>query len=141
MSDRSLPDDPARWPSNPCELLGVPFGGALRDLRRAYTRLIRVYKPEQYPEQFRLIRAAYDYLLPFARSSDAPEGSGPADAAGPRIFSSPRTSRSPARRMNSYRHGRGIEHHRHRVWRTNWTSCGPPLSTATRPVPISGSFN
>jgi hypothetical protein len=83
MSDRTLPDDPARWPSNPCELLGVPFGGALRDLRRAYTRLIRVYKPEQHPEQFRLIRAAYDCLLPFARSSEA---SGPADAAGPRIF-------------------------------------------------------
>jgi hypothetical protein len=52
--------------------LGVRFGGPLRDLRRAYTRLIRTYKPEQYPEQFRLIRAAYDWLLPFARAGDSP---------------------------------------------------------------------
>jgi hypothetical protein len=86
MSDRPLPDDPARWPANPSELLGVPFGGPLRDLRRAYTRLIRIYKPEQYPEQFRLIRAAYDFLRHFARSSDEPDPATPADGDTPRVF-------------------------------------------------------
>ena len=34
-----------------------------RDLKRAYTRLIRAYKPEQHPEQFRRIREAYETAL------------------------------------------------------------------------------
>jgi hypothetical protein len=104
MSGHTLPDDPDRWPDNPCELLGVPFGGALRDLRRAYTRLIRNYKPEQYPEQFRLIRAAYDCLLPFARRDDArndsPDASGPAEVLrscddGPHDESAPPADDTP----------------------------------------------
>lgn len=63
MSERSLPDDPAHWPNDPNELLGVSFGVTPRELRRAYHRLIRIYKPEQFPEQFRRIREAYEYLL------------------------------------------------------------------------------
>jgi hypothetical protein len=76
MSGHALPDDPARWPENPYELLGVRPGTGARELRRAYTRLIRTFKPEQFPEQFRRIREAYDRLLPYAemfgRVSDAP---------------------------------------------------------------------
>jgi hypothetical protein len=71
MSDRNLPDDLSLWPTNPGELLGIPFGTSLRALRLAYTRLIRIYKPEQYPEHFRRIRAAYDSMLPFARATEA----------------------------------------------------------------------
>lgn len=79
MSERPLPDNPAHWPNDPNELLGVSFGVTPRELRRAYNRLIRIYKPEQFPEQFRRIREAYEYLLriaewyaPRAEAAEAP---------------------------------------------------------------------
>jgi preprotein translocase subunit Sec63 len=56
MSDSGLPDDLSQWPRDPHELLGVTSNVDPRDLRRAYTRLIRTYKPEQYPEHLRRIR-------------------------------------------------------------------------------------
>jgi DnaJ domain len=66
MSEHPLPEDPADWPKNCYDLLGVTGGMQPRDLRRAYNRLIRIYKPEQYPEQFRRIREAYESLLRMA---------------------------------------------------------------------------
>lgn len=63
MSDHNLPQDLRRWPDDPYELLGVQFGVMPRDLKRAYTRLIRTYKPEQSPDEFRLIREAYEKVL------------------------------------------------------------------------------
>ena len=66
MSASSLPDDPSRWPDDPYELLDVPRDVGPHDLRRAYTRLIRTYKPEKFPEQFRRIRAAYESALRLA---------------------------------------------------------------------------
>ncbi len=63
MDDSGLPDDPGQWPADPFELLGVPDGAAETDIKRAYTRLIRRFKPEHYPEQFRRVREAYDACL------------------------------------------------------------------------------
>ena len=63
MSDSPLPEDLARWPSDPYELLGVQPGVPPRDLRRVYARLIRAFKPEQFPEHFRRIREAYETVL------------------------------------------------------------------------------
>jgi hypothetical protein len=63
MSEPTLPEDVRRWPEDPYELLGVQFGVLPRDLKRAYTRLIRMYKPEQSPDQFRMIREAYEKIL------------------------------------------------------------------------------
>jgi hypothetical protein len=91
MNERNLPEDPARWPTDPFVLLGVARDVLPRDLRRAYTALIRVYKPEQYPEQFRRIREAYEILSRYAefnfpRSDEPPaetpvaEGSYPTHA-------------------------------------------------------------
>jgi hypothetical protein len=60
MSEHTLPDDLSRWPKNPFTLLGVAPGVNERDLRRAYARLIRTYKPEHFPEHFRRIREAYE---------------------------------------------------------------------------------
>lgn len=60
MSDLPLPDDPERWPENVFELLGAPLGADEKTLKRAYQKLIKVYRPEQYPEEFRRIREAYD---------------------------------------------------------------------------------
>jgi hypothetical protein len=63
MSDHALPDDLSRWSTDPYELLGVERGVAPRDLKRNYTRLIRTFKPEQFPEHFRRIREAYERIL------------------------------------------------------------------------------
>src|SRR5262249_22479295 len=41
---------------------GLPAGYGRRELKLAYAALIKIYKPEQRPEEFQLIRAAYDTL-------------------------------------------------------------------------------
>jgi len=73
-----LPKNIRDWPSDPFKLLGVEVNVTERDLRRSYVRLIKRYKPEQHPEEFRRIRDAYeqikqegDYRRPFVPSSDA----------------------------------------------------------------------
>jgi hypothetical protein len=63
MSAPELPEDVSQWPQDPHALLGVSPEVLPADLRRAYTRLIRFYKPEQFPEQFRRIREAYETIL------------------------------------------------------------------------------
>lgn len=60
MNPHHLPDDTRRWPRDPYEILGVTPRCEPLVARKAYTRLIKQFKPEQYPEQFRLIREAYD---------------------------------------------------------------------------------
>lgn len=66
MTEPSLPDDPAQWPADPFQLLGVPHDVSARDLKRAYTQLIRRFKPEQRPEEFRRVRQAYEMVQQFA---------------------------------------------------------------------------
>jgi hypothetical protein len=61
-AERQLPPDPGRWPKNPYELLAVPRDVDRTTLRRAYVELIRKYKPEHFPDQFRRIRDAYDAI-------------------------------------------------------------------------------
>lgn len=60
MSEHHLPDDVRRWPRDPYQVLGIAPRCDPNTARKAYTRLIRRYKPEQFPEQFRLVREAYD---------------------------------------------------------------------------------
>ena len=62
MSDSSLPDDLNQWPADPYELLGIGPAAGMRELRRAYAALIRRFKPEHHPQQFRRIRDAYETL-------------------------------------------------------------------------------
>lgn len=66
MTAHPLPDDPADWPDDAYELLGVPPQADRSELRRAYTRLIRVFKPEHAPEAFRRLRQAYEQALVWA---------------------------------------------------------------------------
>ncbi|HEX3313638.1 MAG TPA: J domain-containing protein [Gemmataceae bacterium] len=61
MADE-LADDPESWPLDPYALLGVGHGIDPRELRKRYNALIRRFKPEQYPEQFRRIREAYEQV-------------------------------------------------------------------------------
>lgn len=60
MNDSHLPEDVKRWPRDPYEVLGVSPDLDAKEIRRAYMRLIRRFKPEQYPEQFRRVREAYE---------------------------------------------------------------------------------
>jgi hypothetical protein len=45
-----------------------------RDLRKAYLHLIRSYKPEHSPDEFRRIRDAYESVLPYTRGLDSTRG-------------------------------------------------------------------
>jgi hypothetical protein len=63
LIEHSLPEDMAAWPQNPFAILGVQPGCTPRDLKRNYVHLIRTYKPEHHPDQFRRIREAYEFVL------------------------------------------------------------------------------
>lgn len=66
MSEHHLPDDHATWPEDPFALLGVNNTADKRELRRAYNRLVRVFRPDDCVEEFRKIREAYDAATRFA---------------------------------------------------------------------------
>jgi hypothetical protein len=80
MSEHSLPPDPSSWPRDPFRLLGVEPGVSARDLRKAYLRLIRSYKPEHSPEEFKRIREAYESALPWTRTLEGRQGDSEAEA-------------------------------------------------------------
>lgn len=62
MSEAELPEDPQKWPRDPYALLGISAQDELVTVRRAYTRLIRRFKPEHFPEQFIRLREAYEQI-------------------------------------------------------------------------------
>ena len=77
------PDDVAQWPRDPLAVLGVPADVDSATLRRAYARLVRRYKPEHAPQEFRRIRDAYENLQQRIRWNNVtvdPEDSAPIEA-------------------------------------------------------------
>lgn len=60
MTEHRLPDDWRHWPDDPWALLGVDRDADRETIRRSYADLIRRYKPEHFPEEFRRIREAYE---------------------------------------------------------------------------------
>jgi hypothetical protein len=98
VSEPALPEDLSRWPTDPFELLGATRETPPKDVKRAYTRLIRVYKPEQYPEHFRRIREAYESVLRYVElfggmevlPTPTPETPAPEPAADAPVFTGPR---------------------------------------------------
>lgn len=56
MSD--LPPLPSS--DDPFEVLGIDRGTTPQDVRRAYVRLIRVYRPDRSPDEFQRVREAYE---------------------------------------------------------------------------------
>lgn len=57
-----LPEDVSLWPTPPAEILGITDSATRKEAKRAYTRLIKRFKPEHFPEQFRRLREAYDQV-------------------------------------------------------------------------------
>lgn len=62
MAESHLSDNISEWPQDHYALLNVPHNVNELDLKRAYTRLIRIYKPDREPEKFARIRQAYEQL-------------------------------------------------------------------------------
>ncbi len=61
MSETPEPD----WhllPHSPASFFGLPEPFEMRDLKRAYGRLIKKYRPDFHPDEFQKIRAAYEAL-------------------------------------------------------------------------------
>ncbi|MCA9058431.1 MAG: J domain-containing protein [Planctomycetaceae bacterium] len=69
MTDH-LPDDPDHWPINPRDLLNVSANADRSEIRRAYTVLLRRFRPEKYPRQFQRIREALETLLEELKFAD-----------------------------------------------------------------------
>lgn len=78
MSESHLPDDLRQWPDDPYAVLGIGPGTGFRQFRKAYASLIRIYKPEQYPAEFRRIRDAYESLKDWIRWQEEESGGPPA---------------------------------------------------------------
>jgi hypothetical protein len=98
MNNHELPEDLERWPREPYQILGVKPGVNSKDLRLAYTRLIRRFKPEQFPEHFRRIREAYDQIQFFARFTSPPETT-PTDNGEPKAVAVPAPKPFPDLRL------------------------------------------
>ena len=58
-----LPEDVGRWPWVPHEVLGVPADADSREVKRAYARLLRIYRPDDSPQEFGRLREAKDAML------------------------------------------------------------------------------
>lgn len=58
-----LPEDVTLWPTVPEQILGVSGSASRKDVRRAYSRLIKRFRPEHFPEQFRRLREAYERVV------------------------------------------------------------------------------
>lgn len=74
-----MPDDIGNWdflPHRPLEFFGLSPTFDRKDLKRAYGRLIRQYKPESHPAEFQRIRAAYEDLDRTLRYRDSDNPSG-----------------------------------------------------------------
>ena len=65
--ERGPASRPRRRPPNltsgdPYAVLGLMRGASPREIKRAYFDLVRQYPPEERPDAFKLIRAAYEKL-------------------------------------------------------------------------------
>ncbi|WP_339907392.1 J domain-containing protein [Symmachiella dynata] len=73
MTDISLPEDSSQWPLNPWELFGLEPNAKRVELRRAYSQLIRHFRPDTHPEQFQRIHETYQRLKAILGSQVPPK--------------------------------------------------------------------
>jgi hypothetical protein len=55
-----LPEDLTKWPHSSHAILGVSSDSTPEELRRAWLRLVRRFKPDQFPQHFQRLRTAFD---------------------------------------------------------------------------------
>jgi hypothetical protein len=71
MSDPDLSHNLEDWPINLHELFRIETSATERDLRRAYHRLIKIYRAEVHPVHFRKLTESYETLraqIPYQQS-------------------------------------------------------------------------
>jgi hypothetical protein len=68
VSSADLPSNLDEWPDDPYEILGVAHDANERDVKRAYTRRIKLFKPEHHPLHFRRLRDAYEWICTYGLS-------------------------------------------------------------------------
>lgn len=75
-----LPDKVEQWPNDPYAIIGVERSAERTDVRRAYSRLIREFRPETHPVHFQALHEAYEVVLAIVDGGGAKllaPGSGP----------------------------------------------------------------
>ncbi|HQX48459.1 MAG TPA: hypothetical protein PLY87_00815 [Planctomycetaceae bacterium] len=93
------------WPLSPFEVLGVPRTADKTEVRRAYSALIRRFRPETHPRHFQRVRESYEAVLTIVQSRDSQDGRLPAEL---RIDLSP-LIRTPGVPRESIRETRNVE--------------------------------
>ncbi len=71
-------DSSADWnllPHRPVEFFGLAAGFDRQDLKRAYNRLLKLFKPDKCPAEFQKLRAAYEDLDASLRYGRPPQSS------------------------------------------------------------------
>ena len=91
MSDNTLPQNLEDWPHDPFVLFGVTPAVLPRDLRRVYTALIRIYRPERQPDHFRRIREAYETLQQYAAWNETRNSEADGEQINPAVSATTRT--------------------------------------------------
>ncbi|MEZ5949140.1 MAG: hypothetical protein R3C12_07990 [Planctomycetaceae bacterium] len=64
--------DWSNLPYDPVTFFSLASDFTIRDLKRAYGRMIKAYRPETHPKEFQIIRAAYEQLLAAFQASGTP---------------------------------------------------------------------
>lgn len=57
---QELPEDLEQWPRSPFDILGVGSAVSREELRRAWLRLVRRFKPDRFPKHFQRLKEAFD---------------------------------------------------------------------------------
>jgi len=63
LPENSLSDDISGWPLSPYGILGLERNVARTDVRRAYSALIKRFRPETHPQHFQRILEAFESVL------------------------------------------------------------------------------
>ncbi len=63
LPENSLSDDISEWPVSPYGILGLERNAERADVRRAYSGLIKRFRPETHPQHFQRIREAFETVL------------------------------------------------------------------------------
>jgi hypothetical protein len=61
--NEQLSENIDEWPVSPFEVLGLPRTAERTDIRRAYSALIRRFRPETHPKQFQRVRESFEAVM------------------------------------------------------------------------------